>query len=66
LAHGIMQIGQTTSVQQQVLGTWKLVTHVREEVASGANSDVMGAHPSGYINNGPDGRMIMIIKRRAD
>ncbi len=57
----LAQAGQTTSVQQQILGTWKLVSYVREEVASGAKSDVMGAHPSGYINYGPDGRMIVII-----
>ncbi len=57
----LAQTGQTTSVQQQILGTWKLVSYVREEVASGAKSDVMGAHPDGYINYGPDGRMIVII-----
>ena len=57
----LAQTGQITSVQQQILGTWKLVSYVREEVASGAKSDVMGAHPSGYINYGPDGRMIVII-----
>lgn len=26
----------------------------------GAKSDVMGAHPYGYINYGPNGRMIVI------
>jgi hypothetical protein len=57
----LAQTGQTASVQQQILGTWKLVSYVREEVASGAKSDVMGAHPNGYINYGPDGRMIVII-----
>src|ERR1700719_3635739 len=55
------QTDQANSIQQQILGTWKLVSYVREEVASGAKSDVMGAHPSGYINYGPDGRMIVII-----
>jgi hypothetical protein len=37
------------------------VSYVREEGASGAKSDVMGAHPSGYINYGPEGRMIVVI-----
>ncbi len=50
-----------TSAQQQFVGTWKLLSYVREEVPSGAKSDVMGAHPSGYINYGPDGRMMVII-----
>jgi hypothetical protein len=57
----LAQTGKTISVQQQILGTWKLVSYVRDEVASGARSDVMGAHPDGYINYGPDGRMIVII-----
>jgi hypothetical protein len=49
------------SVREQLLGTWKLLTYVREEVPSGARSDVMGPHPSGYINYGRDGRMMVII-----
>jgi hypothetical protein len=37
------------------------VVSIREELPSGAKSDVMGAHPSGYINYGSDGRMMVII-----
>jgi Lipocalin-like domain len=55
------QRDQASSIQQQILGTWKLLSYVREEIPSGAKSDVMGAHPSGYINYGRDGRMIVII-----
>lgn len=55
------QTEPANSIQQAILGTWKLVSYVHEEPASGAKSDVMGAHPSGYINYGPDGRMIVII-----
>jgi len=55
------QAEQTNSVQQQFVGTWKLVSYVREEIPSGAKSDVMGARPSGYINYGRDGRMMVII-----
>jgi hypothetical protein len=55
------QVDQANSIQQALLGTWKLLSYVREEVPSGAKSDVMGAHPSGYINYGRDGRMIVII-----
>jgi hypothetical protein len=55
------QTDQVNSIQQQILGTWKLVSYVREEIPSGAKSDVMGAHPSGYINYGRDGRMIVLI-----
>jgi hypothetical protein len=55
------QADQPSSIQQAILGTWKLVSYVREELPSGAKSDVMGSHPSGYINYGRDGRMIVII-----
>ena len=55
------QTEPANSIQQAILGTWKLVSYVREELPSGAKSDVMGAHPSGYINYGRDGRMIVII-----
>lgn len=48
-------------VAEQIIGTWKLVSYVGEDVASGARADVMGAHPSGYIAYGRDGRMIVII-----
>jgi lipocalin-like protein len=50
------QTEPANSIQQAILGTWKLVSYVREEIPSGAKSDVMGAHPSGYINYGRDGR----------
>lgn len=46
---------------QRILGTWKLVSYVGEDVASGVKTDVMGPHPSGYIEYGRDGRMIVII-----
>lgn len=50
-----------TSAAEQIVGTWKLVSYVGEDVASGARSDVMGPHPTGYIEYGRDGRMIVII-----
>src|SRR5271157_6042738 len=59
--HLSAQTEQANSIQQAILGTWKLVSYVREELPSGAKSDVMGAHPSGYINYGRDGRMIVMI-----
>jgi len=55
------QTASANSIQQAILGTWKLVSYAREEVPSGAKSDVMGAHPSGYINYGSDGRMMVMI-----
>jgi hypothetical protein len=59
--HTSAETEQGNSVQQEILGTWRLVSYVGEEVGSGAKSDVMGAHPSGYINYGGDGRMMVMI-----
>ena len=47
--------------EHRVLGTWKLISYVRDEIPSGIKSNVLGAHPSGYIHYGSDGRMIVII-----
>ena len=33
---------------------------VREDVSSGAKTDLLGANPVGYINYAPDGRMMVI------
>jgi Lipocalin-like domain len=46
--------------RQHLLGTWKLLSAVREEIPSGAKSDLMGATPIGYINYAPDGRMMVV------
>ena len=50
-----------SSDPQRLLGTWKLVSYVGQEVPSGVGSNVMGPRPSGFINYGPDGRMIVLI-----
>ena len=55
------QMDAASSDPQKLLGTWKLVSYVGEDIPSAAKSDVMGPRPSGYINYGPDGRMIVII-----
>ena len=57
----LAQADPGSSIPQQILGTWKVLSFIREEIPSGAKSDVMGAHPSGYINYGRDGRMMVII-----
>lgn len=44
-----------------LIGTWKLVSAVREEIPSGAKADLFGANPQGILNYSPDGRMIALI-----
>jgi hypothetical protein len=55
------QMDAASSDPQKLLGTWKLVSYVGEEIPSRERADVMGPGPSGYINYGPDGRMIVVI-----
>jgi hypothetical protein len=61
LAQAPAQTPAPASDAQQILGTWKLVSYVGEDVATRSRTDVMGAHPLGYIEYGRDGRMIVII-----
>ena len=47
----------------RLLGTWTLVSVVREEIPSGSKTDMFGQNPHGFINYSPDGRMIALITR---
>ena len=42
-------------------GTWKLVSAVREEIPSGATTNLFGEKPQGVLNYRPEGRMIALI-----
>lgn len=61
LGHIYAQTKQANSMQDILPGTWKLLSYVREDLPSGAKSDVMAAHPTGYIHYGRDGRMMVMI-----
>jgi lipocalin-like protein len=56
---------QNDATCARLIGTWKLVSVVNEDVSTGVKSDYFGPNPDGYINYGPDGRMI-VINTRAD
>jgi hypothetical protein len=47
----------------QLLGTWTLVSAVREEIPSGVRTNQFGENPQGYITYGPEGRMMALITR---
>ena len=53
-----------TAMADRLLGTWTLVSAVREEIPSGAKTDMFGQDPHGFINYSPEGRMIALITRR--
>lgn len=46
-----------------LVGTWRLIAAVREELPSGRTSESMGPNPTGYLNYAPDGRMIVVMAR---
>jgi hypothetical protein len=48
---------------ERLIGTWTLVSAVREEIPSGAKTDLFGPNPHGFINYSVDGRMIALITR---
>ena len=48
-------------VTGQLIGTWKLVSAVREEIPSGTKTDMFGAKPQGVLNYSPEGRMLALI-----
>lgn len=46
---------------KRLIGTWKLVSAIRRDLESGAETFVMGPKANGYINYGADGRMIVVV-----
>lgn len=56
-----MSLTQNTS---PVLGTWKLRSYQREEIATGRRHNQFGDAPDGYLGYAPDGRMYAIFTRQ--
>ena len=54
---------QDENLQRRLLGTWKLVSALREEIPSGRKTDFFGPNPVGYLNYSPEGRMFALIVR---
>ena len=44
-----------------LLGTWRLISFVREVAGTGERYNQMGEHPDGYINYAADGRMLVFL-----
>jgi hypothetical protein len=51
------------TARDRLIGTWTLVSAVREEIPSGTKTDQLGASPQGYLTYTPEGRMIALITR---
>ena len=52
------------SLRQSVLGTWKLISYVREVLGSDERFDQFGENPAGYLGYSADGRMYAIFVRQ--
>jgi hypothetical protein len=52
-----------TSTKERMIGTWRLVATVIEDLSTGQKTDAWGGDALGYINYGPDGRMMVINAR---
>jgi hypothetical protein len=54
---------KTTSLHQQILGTWRILAWKRRLIESGKESDAFGPAPTGCINYSPDGRLMVLVLR---
>ncbi len=44
-----------------LVGTWKLTSFVRQDIATGERRPALGEHPKGYLGYAPDGRMYVLL-----
>lgn len=50
-------------LRERLIGTWRLVSGMREEIPSGMKTSFLGESPTGYLHYLPDGRMLALITR---
>jgi hypothetical protein len=60
---GATSTAHSDPIPPNLIGTWKLVSNMLEEIPSGAKTDLFGANPVGYISYGADGRMMIFQVR---
>ena len=47
-----------------LLGTWRMISWVRELAATGERTDALGPRPTGYLSYQPDGRVMAVVFSR--
>ncbi len=47
--------------EPNVVGKWKLVSYISEELGTGKKTDQLGEHPKGYLIYTPQGRMMGLV-----
>ena len=51
----------TKANENDIVGTWRFTSFVREVVATGERQNEFGEKPDGYISYQPDGRMFAVL-----
>lgn len=54
-------VPSSSRAEPNVVDTWKLVSFVVEELATGNTTALLGEHPKGYLIYTPEGRMMMLL-----
>jgi hypothetical protein len=49
------------AADQQLYGTWRLVSFTQTVLATGETRDIFGKSPHGFVNYGRDGRVLLLI-----
>ncbi len=53
--------GAFAANKEDLYGTWRLLSDVREDVATGVKTNNWGENPKGYLTYGRDGRMSALV-----
>lgn len=53
--------GVALAGDSSLIGTWRLKSFVREDVATGERHPALGDQPGGYVGYAPDGRMYALL-----
>src|SRR3954463_16597708 len=59
----LMSAQAKDKLRERLIGTWKLVSAMREEIPSGEKTPFLGENPTGFLHYMPDGRMLAMITR---
>ncbi len=57
----ILTAGVALADENPLLGTWKLKSFVRQDIATGERRPALGEHPDGYLGYASDGRMYAFL-----
>src|SRR3954454_22570477 len=59
----LMSARANDKLRDRLIGTWKLMSAMREEIPSGEKTPFLGENPTGFLHYMPEGRMLALITR---